>query len=133
MKLTKAILREHGIVNPWIFCNRGGGKVFISYSPQITGRAYQSARWQVISPGRKTDPDGHYRDNGHKTFSVNSFAGKGTHSKIKEQQRLAAIAWATEKYGIDDWVRDPFGDFQQREVWERVVEKIRGQAAAKSA
>jgi hypothetical protein len=127
LKLTKALLSEHGIHNPHNFCTAGGGKIYIAYSPQITGRAYRSASWQVIMPNGKTDPDGAWCDNGQKSFDVNSVAVPecDTPHKRKEYQRLAAIAWATEKYGIDDWVKDPFGDYQQREVWERVVEKIK--------
>jgi hypothetical protein len=71
---------------------------------QETGRAYQPAAWQVIRPGFRTDPNGYWRDYGHKTFNVYG-------REQKEAKRLEAIAWASERYDFDpeDWVPSPFG------------------------
>lgn len=128
MKLTKAILKAMRINNPHNLCTVGCGKVFVIYRPQMTGRAHQNAAWQVIRPGYKTDSQGSWRDNGHKTFNVWA-KGNSTHNEVKEQQRLAAIAWSTEKYGITEWVRDPFGDYQEKTTIDRVVAMVKSKAA----
>ena len=127
-KMTKEKLKAIGIFNPHNFCTIGGGRIFVGYSPQVTGRAYRTAKWQVCGVREKTDPKAFWMDNGQKAFDVNGVAANssGTHAEIKEIQRLAAIAWATEKYGIDDWVKDPFGDYQERRVWERVAALLDG-------
>ena len=120
-KLTKAILREHHIFNPHNLCTAGGGKIFIGYSPQVTGRAYRSAKWQIIGSTFKTDPTGHWTDYGHKTFNPSRFAnGNESHHQAKAKALEAAKLWASEKYGITHWERDPFGDWQELEVMNRV-------------
>lgn len=100
-----------GVFNSHEVCKRfnpAEKKVFISYRPQDTGRAYQSAAWQVIRPGFKTDPEGHWRDYGHKTFMV--------HGRENRQGQLdEAIKWANGRYyGDIEWVKDPFGDYQTK-------------------
>lgn len=120
MKLTKAILKDRSIHNPHNFCTTGRGKIYVGYSPQDTGRAGRSAKWRVIGPGIKTDPQAHFMDNGCKTFHVHPMNAE-THHAAKERARLEAIAWATEHYGITEWVRDPFGDYQAKETMERVI------------
>lgn len=101
-------LREHHIYNEHTFAtavrNRGGVGVFISFLAATTGRASESAKFQVIDPGKRTDPDAFWRDNGHKTFMPYS------HNGDKAQTRVAAVAWAAEYTGteVDQWVPGPF-------------------------
>lgn len=84
-------------------------KVYVSYRAAVTGRAYQSAAWQVVGIGFLTNPDGHWRDYGHRTFTVYA-------REQKEPQRMAAIAWATEQGYGTVWMPDPFGDYQTAET-----------------
>jgi hypothetical protein len=90
------------IVNGWDVARQAGEAglpdIHVGYTPAFTGRGYRSARWQVVRPGYKTDPEGHWEDDGHKTFSVLS-------RDVKESQRLAAIDWASYRYGIEEWGR----------------------------
>lgn len=74
--------------------------VYISYRPQANGRAYHPAAWQIIRPGFSTDPDGHWRDDGHKTFTVYAPATAEKQAKLEE-----AKAWVGEKYGYREWER----------------------------
>lgn len=95
-KLTEGF-RDIGTYNDHGFFDRG--RVFVSYGP---GDKWFSPRWQVVRPGFKTDPDAHWKDNGHKTFYV-------WRRDEKAAQLEAAKAWAGEKYGITEWARSPFG------------------------
>lgn len=52
----------------------------------------------VWSPSFITDPKAHWSDHGRKAFV-------GNRSKSMPQ----ALAWATETYGITEWVPSPFG------------------------
>lgn len=78
---------------------RGGLGVYLSYRPVQTGRAYRGAAWQVVRPGHKTDPspDAHWRDYGHKTFGVFSIT--------RDQAEQQAREWASQRYGIEEWVK----------------------------
>lgn len=87
----------------------GHGNVYIAYSPNEYGRIMRPARWQVVRPGFKTDPDGHWMNYGHKTFLLVN-AGE-THKEKKEIALEEAKAWASERYGITEWAKTPFGDW----------------------
>lgn len=117
VKVTKAALNAIGIHNSHNFCTAGGGRVYVDYIPAITGRGYRSARWQVIGIRCKTDPDGHWQDYGHKTFTVHERATK----PIREAE---AKDWATRNYLIAEWKRDPFGGWQEPKVYDGVVAKL---------
>ena len=103
MKLTKAQWAELGVRNSHEVASRGT-KRYVSYRPAEYGRASNSAAWQVVHIGYLTDPKGHWRDNGHKTFTV--YRREEKEAKLKE-----AIAWASKRYGIKEWERDPWGDW----------------------
>lgn len=104
-KITEA-LRTHGIFNPHALLkearSQGLHDVYIEYSPAERGRGHRAARWQVIRPGYKTDPDGHWMDHGHMTFSVWRGAEKA-------EKKKDAILWASKRYNIpvEDWVVCP--------------------------
>jgi hypothetical protein len=57
--------------------------------------------WQVLVVNQRTDPDGKYRDGFNKTFLVDNDARTSALGYAKQ--------WATEQYGITDWVKTPFG------------------------
>lgn len=103
MKLTKAQWKALGVGNSHQIADRGT-RLYVSYRPGEWGRAYLTPAWQVIKIGWKTDPKGHWRDNGHKTFTI--WGRKEKDSKLKE-----ALAWARAKFGIKEWERDPWGDW----------------------
>lgn len=103
MKLTKAQWKALGVSNSHNIAERGT-KVYVSYRPGDWGRGSQSPAWQVIKIGYQTDPKGHWRDNGHMTFSIWGRAEKPV--RLKE-----ALAWARKKFGIKEWERDPWGDW----------------------
>lgn len=108
---TKKQLEELNIHNPHNLASLTAQKVFISWSPQMTGRAYRPAHYAVVHIGHKTDPGGHWMDDGHKTFSI--YGGEG---KDKESRLQQSIAWANEKFGARVWVRDPWGSYQDPSV-----------------
>ena len=102
--ITKAKLRELGI-NSWDISKISGSKIFVLYTGPTYGKLYQSATWQVCGVGFKTDPDGPWYNHGMKTFNV--------WKRDEKQSQLAeAIKWASETYGIANWEKDPFGDYQ---------------------
>lgn len=106
MKPTKNKLRALRIFNSWDIAKRSS-KVFVGYRPQQTGRAWQSAAWQVHHTSRPTDPKAHFLDYGAKTFSV--------YRRGEKQEKLAeAQKWATEKFGFREWERDPWGDYHPK-------------------
>lgn len=105
MKLTKKQWVEHGVRNSHDIARHGSVlKVFISYRPAEYGLASNSAAWQIIRIGYLTHKGGHWRDNGHKTFSLWNNGEK--EAKLKE-----AMAWAKARYGFKKWERDPWGDW----------------------
>lgn len=94
-------LRAIGIFNSYEAAKRGESPIYIAYRAAITGRASQSAAWQVHDArGRGTDDAPkerqHWRDYGKKTFNV-----YGRDQQVPQKE--AAIAWATERYGIAEW------------------------------
>lgn len=76
----------------------------ILYTAAERGRGYRSACWRISRKGYETDPKAHWRDYGNKTLNVYEGAGK-------ESQRLAAIKWASNRYGVTEWSRTPFGAY----------------------
>lgn len=88
-------LRLLGVVNSHDLCRwatRNGydkSAVFVAYRPQDK---WTLAGWQVIRPGYQTDPGGHWSNFGDKTFD-------GTGSEVRD----AALAWASERYGVTEW------------------------------
>lgn len=79
---------------------RGGAGVYVTYRPEQRGRVYTFAAWQVVRPGYKTDPGGHWMDHGHKTFGVRSVQER---SAVLEE----ALEWASRRYGVTDWEKIP--------------------------
>jgi hypothetical protein len=99
--MTKKDLTAAGIHNAHDFAD---GRVFIDYRPAESGGMYESARWQVVWAGHKTDLKAHWRDYGCKTFDV-------YRRDEKEPRLFFAKKWASEEYGITKWERTPFGSW----------------------
>lgn len=89
----------------------------VYYMTQQPGRGYKSACWQVGQGSIPTDPDAHWRDNGHKTFDVRR--------KDKAEQLQAALAWASERFGVTAWKRDPFGTWMPAEFVDMRLAELR--------
>lgn len=115
-----------GVFNPHNFAAVEGAPVYVSYRKEESGRAYQSAAWQVIRVGLKTDPDAHWRDQGNATFGVYRRDQKAT-------QEVAAKAWASERYGVTEWAKTPYGTWMDKTFVEKRVAELTARAAERSA
>jgi hypothetical protein len=116
-KLTEQ-LGTVGIHNAWGFA--GHGNVYIGYTPGDSGRGGRSANWQVIRPGYKTDPKGPWYNNGYKTFSV--------YGRVDKEPKLnEAKQWVSERYGIKEWARTPFGSWMDAEFVKARLDELLGQ------
>jgi hypothetical protein len=104
-KLTKKDWVARGVHNNSEVAKLGGATIYLSYRTAETGRASQSAAWQVIDVNGKSDPNAHWRDYGNATFSL--------WNRTENQKRLdEAKKFATEKYGIKEWEKGgPYGDW----------------------
>lgn len=76
-----------------------------------------SAKFTIHHIGHKTDPNASWYDYGNKAFHV-AF-------KKKEEALAQAIEWADNRYGKREWVRDPFGNYQNKIVLDRVWALVR--------
>ena len=96
MKITKAQLLDRKIYNPYNIASAGPEpKVFIDYNP--LGDSWNIKGWEVCCMGSPT-----------------SYFSCWRPREDKEPQRLAALAWATERYGIQEWERSPFGSYHPK-------------------
>lgn len=100
----------------------GKGNPYVDYRP-ASDHYRVSAAWQVSRPGYTTDndPEPYYRNHGRKTFKTDGRADF-------EPKRLAAIEWASNRYGYqaDDWVRSPLGrnEWLPRSVFEKRLAEL---------
>lgn len=117
MKLTKNQWRERKIVNSYDVIKLCNPKVFISYRPQVNGRASQCAAWQVVHIGYQSDPNSHWRDCGHKTFAL--FCVKAE----KEPKLKDAMEFAKAKYGVAEWERGLSGDWYPKGSLQMAFDK----------
>ena len=104
MKLTKNQLREQKVYNEHNYADLQDDpyKVWVSYTPtDRNSRSMTVSGWYVHRNGYRTDPKDR---TGSKCFVDHG-------RRDKEEKRLEAIAWATERYGIQEWERSPFGSY----------------------
>lgn len=66
--------------------------------------------------GFSTNPQAHWTDHGHKTFNVIG--------RPKQEMLRLAMVWAEQRYGIGEWIRDSFGDYQDGRVLIAVRQKL---------
>jgi hypothetical protein len=107
---TKTQLATAGIINAHQLADlQSEPKVYVSFAASDNGRGGTGAKFQVIRIGYITDPKAHFLDRGRKTFTVFGFP-------TKEAAAHAACEWAEARYGKREWVRDPFGSYQDVRV-----------------
>lgn len=109
-RLTATQLREllvmKRVTNDHELIGETDGKIpYVSFRNGRKKRAVVSA-WQVKVPGRRTDPDGRFADDFDKTFLVSESGVLTTPERAK--------LWASETYGVHDWVRTPFGSWTSK-------------------
>jgi hypothetical protein len=76
------------------FAVRGVDDIAIDYSPYY-GRGF-SSHARVYSPNHATDPNAAWYNHGLKTFTG-----------LRKEAMPPAIAWASERYKIEEWVPAP--------------------------
>lgn len=112
-KAIREILNQNGIHNGFNLCEAGDGRIFISYFSR-DARACMSSNWSVCGIKESTNPKAAWYDYGRKTFLGN----------MRDGSVSEAIKWATEQYNITEWKKDPFGDYQDAKVLERVYKRF---------
>ena len=116
-QLRALLHQRHKIVNDYGLIGNQNKIPFITYRPMST-RPYYSAGWQVITPGFRSDPDGSYHDGFHKTFRVEN-------ANVQKKSKLAeAQAWASQNYGVNDWVKTPFGSWTSKEYLDTRLREL---------
>jgi len=99
VSLLAELLRANDITNEWDLLKRfgeSGMDVFVLYV-RPDSRSTMAQVTKVVSPSHSTDPHAHWYDNGCKTFT----------GPMRESMKTAT-EWASQRYGITDWVRSPF-------------------------
>lgn len=107
MSKTTDLLGTVGVVNDHGFFNRQG-LVWIDYTPADNGRGGHGGYATVFGQGVKTNPGGHWQDYGRKTFRMRDNPVGVT---LKAYRVGLAQVWATERYGVKEWARTPFGGY----------------------
>lgn len=83
-----------------------GGKIpYVAFRNGFKKKTVLSA-WQVLVPGRRTDPDGKIADGFNKTFLVSESGVLATPEQAKQ--------WATQTYDIHDWAKTPYGSWTSK-------------------
>ena len=98
--MTKKIANDGQLIG-----DTGGVIPYLAFRNGFKKKSVVSA-WQVLTPGRRTDPDGTYADDFNKTFTL-SEPGQ---LPAQEQAKL----WASEVYDIHDWAKTPFGSWTSK-------------------
>jgi hypothetical protein len=113
-KLTEKF-REKGIFNPYNFY---GDQPYITYQ-SAQPRSCMCAQWSVVKRG--LDMGEAWYDYGCKTFTGFGLTGEGS---IRTRALLQAQAWASEKFGIKTWMRDPFGSYGEVEYVKKRIKEL---------
>jgi hypothetical protein len=124
MKLTKKILNENKICNPYDLSEATGKNPFISFTPKESGRAYHPAKWQVIRIDYRTDPKAGWLDQYNKTFTI-------YRKDEKEPLLIEAKAWVKQRYGLDITERDVWGNWHVTGTMAKLEEIIKANENAK--
>lgn len=101
-KLTDSY-RTVGVFNPHNFAN---GTVFITYD-SIRGRGHNFQGWKVHKAG--LDLGTHWTDHNSRCFDT--FPHEGPFAFRKVAALAAAKAWASERFGVKEWARTPYGSY----------------------
>ncbi len=109
MKLTKNKLRDRRIFNAYDLAElQDEPKAWVEF----TSSDSRSSSWRVHRLGWHTAG----QNGGSKTFINHGRSDK-------EAKRLEALAWATERYVIQEWERSPFGTYHPVGTLARAEEK----------
>lgn len=104
MSKASEALKTIGCFNPHnvavLAAKHGLRDVYLHYRTADNGRGGRAAAWQVVKASGKTDPEGFWYNNGHKTFAVYRI-------EDRDQRLDEAAVWADLIYGISDWVKIP--------------------------
>lgn len=116
MKQTKTTLRAIKIYNSCDIALHSprSERFYIGYTAGENSRLCRAPKWSVVGIGFKTDPDAHWADYGCQTFDV--YGKENKEPKLKE-----AMVFCMNKYGITEWEKDPFGNYQVKGAIERAV------------
>lgn len=112
-KRVRELLALKKVHNDFTLVGETGGKVpFIAYR-NAAAQQMISAAWQVITPGRSTNIEGHYRDNFNQTFVVQD----ARYAEARNEVLNVALRWASERYDLKltDWAKTPFGGYTTKE------------------
>lgn len=94
------------ITNDELLVGDTDGRVpYVAFRNGFKKRNVVSA-WQVLVPGRRTDPDGTYADGFNKTFPLSEPGALPAPDQAKK--------WASDVYGIHDWVKTPYGSWTSK-------------------
>ena len=105
-------MRKRRVFNPWGFYGR---QPFIWYRPRgrdslsMTTRAWMVTKRVVLLGDR-------WFDSGSKVFLV--------FTTSKEETLTQAKVWASKKFGVKEWAKDPFGGYGPKEFMQRRLEEI---------
>lgn len=111
--ITKATLRGVGIYNGYDVARFGTSPhVYIRYSAQQMGRAYQPWYWAISVPGKRTDPSkSQWREGGDLAFGGWHYCTYSAHKENSDHALGDAKSRAAEMFGVMNWERSPFGDW----------------------
>lgn len=91
----------------------------VSYSKGDSGRAFRPAQWMVSQPGVVLDPKCHWQDKQYDGSCPVVFGLWGAPGITKANQRKQveqiALQWARDRFGIQDWIKNPFGEYMPAE------------------
>jgi hypothetical protein len=110
-KLTDK-LRERGVFNPHNFY---GPQPYIGQRVKGGSRDVVPSSWQVHKAGLSLSTA--WYDYGAKSFSYSGVASR-------KEALAEAIAWASERFGIKNWAKDPFGSYGDAEYIRNRIKEL---------
>lgn len=119
-RLTKADFRAMKIFNSHGILSRGRAKVYIAYMARTTGLGGMPPKVLVVGNGFHTDPDAHFLDHGCKAFLPFGHGGE-TWRENRDLAIKSAQEWCRDRYGILEWERDPWGNWQPKGTIEQAA------------
>ena len=119
MKLTKQLLRDHGIHNEHNVSEKAGAKIYITYCPADNGRlTARYAFWRYYRTSKLDERN--TSETGQKDFTV-------TCRENKNKVLSEAIALIKRNYGIEITDKDPFGGWHPKGTLEKLSKLIEGE------
>lgn len=129
MSLLTDAFRVAGVFNSASFY---GETPYVVRYPRDGYRDVWPSQWCVIARGQDLNEGrGHYRlQEWHGTGSRKgfSYSSRETVAQVREE----AIQWARERFGIEDWARDPYGSYGPAEFVAARTAELKGLAASRA-